>query len=168
MRVIPGGQLYVSTGPPPGPDVWYYSSGFSESSGGDGSENWQTNNYYKCDTVPIAQAGTITSIGIRAFSSGGTINLQIGVWDAAGTLLGWGTGSTSSGGYTWVDATVSVPIGVESVRVGSLSDSANAHYRRTTNGNTGVFVSGTFGQAPPNLDSPNSSSNTWGVRAYVD
>lgn len=170
MRIIPGGQLYAPTGPPPGPDVYYYSAGHSAGNGGDSFTHagWQPSSYIYGAPVIVGQSGEITSIGIYGIQDNANAAFKIAVYDANGDLLVDGSGTLITT-QQWHDVSVAatnVTAQTIDVFASSVDNSAWWGYTGSTSG--GWFIEEAYSAFPSDPRGTRGVEDTYAVRVYVD
>lgn len=105
------GAAGVSAGPVEGPNVYYYTAGWSASPSVAGYNLWDSNVYGYGSPITVAQAGKITTISMYLGVNSGTCTWKIALYDNSGNLLASGTtGTISSGSTTWRNITVDVDV----------------------------------------------------------
>ena len=155
-----------------GPDAWYYTTGWIESTTGTPvSSGWQPQNFAYGNDVVIGQAGTATTISVRMSHSSAGVAIKMALYTAGGTLVANGTGTTSSAAASgaWVDVTINAAVSAATyyVHVSSATGDGWPHYvSGATDGNAITVAYASFPQASATIDV--ESGNNFGVRVYVD
>jgi hypothetical protein len=153
-----------------GPDVYYYTSGWSATPSIDGYQTWDNHLYGYGSPVVIAQAGTATTISMHVGSSSGNLTYKLALYDNSGNLLGSGTtGTISSGSQAWRNITVNVPVSAGTYWVYcSSSTSQGMRSYISDNGADGVTDAyATFPTDPLGSTTP-MDGYLYGARIYVD
>lgn len=172
MRFLPAGQLYVSTGPPPGPDVYYYVAGFNAAGGENGESNpgYAPHQYAYGADLDVLQAGVITSIGVRVYSNTPPQTLKFGIYEPNGNLIGEssGTALVNSISMVWSDAPANIPITARTIRVYASASNTQPSYGFITSGAAGRGGAVIYADFPPATDPGTADENRFGFRVFVD
>jgi len=165
-------HVAVPTGGGGGPDAWYYTTGWIESTTGTPiTGGWAPESNAYGNDVVVGSAGTATTISVRMSHSSTAVNVKIALFDSGGTLVANGTGATatSDAAGAWVDVSISAAVSAATYYVHVSSADANgwAHYvSGATDGNAITRAYASFPQSTETINV--ESGNNFGVRIYVD
>lgn len=151
LSVIPGRDPagFVRTPPAvvvPGPDVYYDTTTTLDGWYGIGV------NFTEWDNVTVAQAGQATKLRVRARGGAADAVIGIGLYTAAGALLGSVVTPTipASSAEAWYEATLAAPINISATTYRlAISASAAVDVRIQSTGGVGNYVAVAYGSFPP-------------------
>lgn len=153
-----------------GPDVYYYTSGWSATPSPAGYQTWDNHLYGYGSPVVVAQGGTATTISMHLGSNSGSLTFKIALYDNSGNLLASGTtGSISSGSQAWRNITVNVAISAGTYWVYCSSSTIQGMRSYLSDNGADAFTDAyaTFPTDPRPTTTP-MDGYLYGARIYVD
>ena len=149
-----------------------YPLGLTDTDFSDGTTeaSWSPESFIYGAHIVISEAGTVTQMGVKARTSGGTVALKFGLYDSGGSLVVQSTGSLTLGGaVAWVDSgtfSASVSAGTYHVMVSAASNSANYGYDTSGNGSYATEAYATAMASSETITGPTGgdANSIYGVR----
>lgn len=163
-------QPVAAAGGGDGPNTWYYcGTGKTESSfTGVTNTGWAPQTYNYGADVSVAQAGTCTTISIKAGGADSGITLKIGLFNSVNNLVANGSVAVPWEAPGWRDVTISAAVTTGTYKIlGSFSSISGIY--GTDSGQDGIYDEVAYASFPPGSITPTVESGTiYSVRMYVD